>query len=121
MHPLLVHVYMSITVRNDITFAVGKCARGMHNPQPKHVVMLKQLVGYLKKTKGYKLVYCQYGNPAETLFKDISNIESIIALPTQDWLALTSMCQIRDIPVAPPRTEEREKASGRGHSVYQFF
>ena len=23
-------IYMFITVRNDITFAVGKCARGMH-------------------------------------------------------------------------------------------
>ena len=72
-------IYMSITVRNDITFAVGKCARGMHNPQPKHVAMLKQLVGYLKKTKGYKLVYCQYGNPAETLFKDISNTDGALA------------------------------------------
>jgi hypothetical protein len=65
-------IYMSITVRNDITFAVGKCARGMHNPQPRHVAMLKQLVGYLKKTKSYKLTYCQFGNPAGTLFSDIT-------------------------------------------------
>ena len=50
-------IYMPITVRNGITFAVGKCARGMHNPLPKHVAMLEQLVGYLKKTKAYKLVY----------------------------------------------------------------
>ena len=49
-------IYISITVRNEITFAVGECNRGMHNPQPRHAAILKQLVGYLKKTKGYKLV-----------------------------------------------------------------
>ena len=63
---------MSITVRNEITFAVGKYARGMHNPQPKHVAMFKQRVGYLKKKKAYKLVYCQFGNPSGTLFGDMS-------------------------------------------------
>ena len=40
-------ICMSITVRNDITFAVGKCARGMHNPQPRHVAMLKQAISRL--------------------------------------------------------------------------
>ena len=71
---------MSITARNDITFALGKCARGMHNPQPKHVTMLKQLVGYLKKTKAYKLVYCQFGNPPGTLFsRDISKTGGALA------------------------------------------
>jgi hypothetical protein len=71
-------IYMSITVRNDITFAVGKCARGMHKPQPCHVEMLKQLVGYLKKTSGYKLVYQQHGNPSETLFSDISKTDGAL-------------------------------------------
>ena len=41
-------------------------------PRSVDVAMLKQLVGYLKKTKSYKLTYCQFGNPADTLFSDIS-------------------------------------------------
>ena len=106
-------IYMSITVRNDITFAVGKCARGMHNPQPKHVAMLKQLVGYLKKTKGYKLVYCQYGNPAETLFKDISNTDGALAfIASSDGKNVQELIGLADANFANITDEERKSISG---------
>ena len=61
-------IYISIKVRNDITFAVGKCARGMHNPHPKNAATLNQLVSYLKKAIDYALVYCQFGNPSVRIF-----------------------------------------------------
>ena len=44
-------IYMSVMVRSDICYTAGKYSRGMHNPQPCHVAMLKHRVGYLKKTK----------------------------------------------------------------------
>ena len=40
-------IYMSITCRPDITFAIGKTSRGMHQPTPSHVAALKHLVSYM--------------------------------------------------------------------------
>jgi len=58
-------IYIPIACRPDIAFAVGKCARGMHNPLPKHVAMLRHLVRYLRKTKDCKLLYCRNGNASD--------------------------------------------------------
>ena len=44
-------IYISIASRPDIAFLVGKCARGMHSTLPKHVAMLRHLIGYLRKIK----------------------------------------------------------------------
>lgn len=40
---------------------------------------------------------------------------------TNTELVLTDRCQERDIPVAPPRSEEREEASDRGRSIHEYF
>ena len=40
-------IYMSITCRPDITFAIGKTSRGMHQPTPAHVASLKHLFSHL--------------------------------------------------------------------------
>ena len=106
-------IYMSITVRNDIVFAVGKCARGMHNPLPKHIAMLKQLVGYLKKTKDYKLVYCQYANPSDTLFSDISMSDGALRfIASSDGKNVNPLAVLADANFANVTDEQRKSISG---------
>ena len=58
-------IYLSITCRPDLTFAVGKVSRGMHNPSPAHVLMLEYCLGYLSRHRGRPLVYLRSGNPRE--------------------------------------------------------
>ena len=112
-------IYMSITVRNDITFAVGKCARGMHNPQPRHVAMLKQLVGYLKKTKSYKLTYCQFGNPADTLFSDISKTDGALSfIATSDGKNVQELIGLADANFANITDPQRKSISGFCYYVF---
>ena len=112
-------IYMSITVRNDITFAVGKCARGMHNPLPKHVAMLKQLVGYLKKTKAYKLVYCQFSNPSDTLFRDISKTDGALTfIATSDGKNTHHLVGLGDANFANITDEQRKSISGFAYFVF---
>ena len=106
-------IYMSITVRNDIVFAVGKCARGMHTPLPKHVAMLKQLVGYLKKTKDYKLVYCQHANPSDTLFNDISMSDGALRfIASSDGKNVNRLVVLADANFANVTDEQRKSISG---------
>lgn len=104
---------MPITVRNGIVFAVGKCARGMHKPLPKHVAMLKQLVGYLKKTKDYKLVYSQHANPSDTLFKDISESDGALRfIATSDGKNINPLAVLADANFANVNDEQRKSISG---------
>ena len=41
-------IYIAITARPDIAYAVGKLSRGMHQPNKLHCDMLKDVVGYLR-------------------------------------------------------------------------
>ena len=105
-------IHMTITVHIDITFAVGKCARGMHNPQPKHVALLKQLAGYLKKTKAYKLVYCQFGNPSDTLFNDISKTDGALTfIATSDGKHIHHLVELGGAKFANITDEQRKSIS----------
>ena len=84
-------IYMSITCRADITLAVGKVSRGMHDPTDEHVFMSRQIVGYLKVHRNVKLVYRRAKTRIQKLFKEIADTDS----------ALTSICgkdyaQIKD-------------------------
>ncbi len=63
-------IYMAITCRPDITFAIGKTSRGMHNPRARHVAMLRKLIAYLWKTRDYKLHYYRDGSNIRSLFTD---------------------------------------------------
>ena len=40
-------IYIAITARPDVAFAVGKLSRGMYSPNKLHCDMLKDVVGYL--------------------------------------------------------------------------
>jgi hypothetical protein len=50
-------LYLSITTRPDISYAVGVLCRYNANPGPKHWAAVKHLLRYLKGTKNYKLYY----------------------------------------------------------------
>ena len=50
-------IYITITVRVDISHVVGKLARGMHNPQYMHIVMLKRALKYLNGHRDVPLIY----------------------------------------------------------------
>ena len=50
-------LYFSTWTRPDITFAVGKHCKFMHNPGKTHQVSLKRLVRYLNGTKNLGLLY----------------------------------------------------------------
>jgi hypothetical protein len=50
-------IYMGITCRPDFTYALAKTSRGMHDPKPRHVIMLKQLLKYAFATKDYALTF----------------------------------------------------------------
>ena len=50
-------IYMSITCRPDITYAVGQMSRGMHNPALHHLVIMKQTLKYLNGHRVLALTY----------------------------------------------------------------
>ena len=112
-------IYISITCRPDIAFAVGKCARGMHNPLPKHVAMLRHLVGYLHKTKDYKLLYCRNGNASDGLFSKIADSDPALAvLATSDGQNVNSLIGLSDANFANLTDEQRKSISGFAFYVF---
>ena len=50
-------IYFSTWSRPDITYAVGKLCKFMHNPGKKHITALKHLIRYLNSTAELGLVY----------------------------------------------------------------
>ena len=73
-------IYMAITCRPDITFAIGKTSRGMHNPRARHVAMLRKLIAYLWKTRDYKLHYYRDGSNIRSLFTDLQEQDKAISI-----------------------------------------
>ena len=112
-------IYISITCRPDIAFAVGKCARGMHSPLPKHVAMLRHLIGYLRKTKDYKLLYCRNGNASDGLFSKISESDPALSvLATSDGQNVNSLVGLSDANFANLTDEQRKSISGFAFYVF---
>ena len=71
-------IYMSITVRADLSLSVGKCSRGMHNPTDEHVSMLRHVVGYLKCHRDVKLTYKRSKQRIQEMFKEIAETDSAL-------------------------------------------
>ena len=72
-------IYMSITCRPDISYAVGRVSRGMHNPERHHIKMLEHLCGYMRAYPHLKLIYQRHGNQIETHLSHLSNQDSALA------------------------------------------
>ena len=64
-------IYMGITCRPDMAYALSKTSKGMHDPKPKHVAMLIQLLGYVYRCKNLCLVYSR-SKPA--LFEALTDL-----------------------------------------------
>ena len=75
--------------------------------------MLKQLVGCLKKTKSYKLTYCQFGNPADTFFSDISKTDGALSfIATSDGKNVQELVGLADANFANITDPQRKSISG---------
>ena len=72
-------IYMSITCRPDIAFAIGRTSRGMHSPTLKHVKMLEHLCGYMINFPHVKLVYKRSGNAIESHLSHLSESDSALS------------------------------------------
>ena len=44
-------IYLAITARPDIAYAIGRLSRAMHALTATHVKMMRQTMGYLKSTR----------------------------------------------------------------------
>ena len=72
-------IYMSITCRPDIAYAVGRVSRGMHNPERHHIKMLEHLCGYMRAYPHLKLIYQRQDNQIEQHLSHLSNQDSALA------------------------------------------
>ena len=72
-------IYMSITCRPDITFAIGKASRGMHQPTPAHVAALRHLISYMWKTRDFKFRYFSSGCNVRSHLKGITAQDASIS------------------------------------------
>ena len=93
-------IYMSITCRPDISFAVGRVSRGMQAPTYKHVKMLEHLCGYMRNFPHLKLVYQRSGSPIDAHLQHLSEKDT----------ALSSLCY-RDYR-GDRHTQEHKDAAG---------
>lgn len=91
----------------------------MHNPFPKHVAMLRHLIGYLKKTKDYKLLYTRTGNASDGLFNSLAKNDSSLAiLATSDGQNTNSLVGLSDANFANLTDEKRKSISGFAFFVF---
>ena len=67
-------IYIMITCRPDLCFAVGKLSRHMHDPQEQHVEWLKRTLRYVRSTIDDRLRYTKMcESPAATMFDEIND------------------------------------------------
>ena len=71
-------IYMSITVRPDITYAVNQMAKGMHNPELPHIVAMTQTLKYLNSHRSLALVYRRGSNQVDGLFRALGGMDGAL-------------------------------------------
>ena len=108
---------MSITCRPDITFAIGKTSRGMHQPTPAHVAALKHLISYMWRTRGFKFRYLSTGCNVRSHLRGISSQDASISLYAgSDGQLVDPAVGFADANFAHVSDEQRKSISG-----YCFF
>ena len=106
-------IYIAITARPDLAFAIGKVSRGMHQPNPRHIAMLKHLLGYLRKTQNFKMVYKRNNNAVEVLFKQIGDRDVTLAtLCASDQKNIDPLGGFTDANLANKADEQSRSISG---------
>ena len=114
-------IYMAITCRADITFAIGKTSRGMHKPQPRHISMIRMLLGYLWKTRDFKLHYYSDGNNVRSLFGKLAEQDKGITIFSgcDGQHCDPALAGMADASFAPLHNSERKAISG--FTIFVFY
>lgn len=121
-------IYIAITARPDVAYAVGKLSRGMHCPTKLHCDMLKDVVGYLRNTISLELRYTRAPSPASFLFAELnagdvalaefhnhSFVEGkVVRVPLSNTHP-DPIVNLTDSSYAPPNEKHRRSVSGRCH------
>ena len=71
-------IYLSITVRPDITYSVNQMAKGMHCPELHHIVAMNQTLKYLNSHREYQLVYRRGSNQVDGLFRTLGGMDGAL-------------------------------------------
>jgi hypothetical protein len=105
-------IYMGITCRPDLTYALAKTSKGMHDPKARHVVMLRHLLSYVYRTKGEGLCFDQ--KPAMfDLLKDVAKTDASLAfMATSDGQHVRRFAGFADANFADIRDDERKSNTG---------
>ena len=113
-------IYMSITCRPDLTLAVGKVSRGMHNPTPENVLQLRQIVGYLKVHRDVKLTYRRSKARIQRLFKQIADVDSaLLSIVGHDYSEIRDpIVGMSDADFASGTEPARKSISGMAFFLY---
>ena len=69
-------IYVTITVRPDLSYVVGRMARGMHAPTVFHVKMMKRVMCYLQGHRDTGLTYRRAGNATHEHLRDMAQTDS---------------------------------------------
>ena len=72
-------VYIAITARPDIAYAVEKLSRGMHQPNKLHCDMLKDVVGYLRNTIPLPLRYARKPPKISFLLAELNADDAVLS------------------------------------------
>ena len=70
-------IYIAITARPDIAYAVGKLSRGMHQPNKLRCDMLKDAVGYLRNTISRPLRFTRKLSKISFLFAELNSGDAV--------------------------------------------
>ena len=113
-------IYMSITCRPDITFAIGKTSRGMHQPTPAHVAALKHLISYMWKTRDFKFRYFSSGCNVRSHLRGITAQDASISFYAgSDGQQTDPAVGFADANFAHVSDEQRKSISG--YCFFMFF
>ena len=97
-------IYLAITARPDIAYAVGRLSRVMNAPTATHVKMLRQTMGYLKSHTDTKLTYRRDKNAVDEIVSGITR------------RGLCAVCGFTDSDYANSMEDKRRSISG-----YYFY
>ena len=106
-------IFIMICVRPDLAQAISTLARAMHNPQARHAVMCCDVLSYTKGTMKWKLAFRRYGNPIDSVYKELSRTNSqMFSLATNDKKARHPFGGFSDSNHAPASDKEYRSTSG---------
>ena len=106
-------IYMGITCRPDISYALSKTSKGMHDPKPKHVAMLIQLLGYIYRSKNVCLVYSRTKPAMFEALNELARADAALSfIASSDGQHVRRCAAFADANYANLTDEERKSNTG---------